>query len=112
VVRIGVAMRAGGVSLTLSEIAVWYGSTGVLREGKMKTSSLLRASIVALAALTLATDGVFASIALNSSRSNIYKAINPNDQNAVKACTKGGGTVGKDPKGQDACITRATKSKK
>ena len=71
----------------------------------MKTSSVLCASIVVLAALTLATDGAFAATNLNSSRSNIYKAINPNDQNAVSACTKGGGTVGKNPKGQDACFT-------
>ncbi|MFI4960441.1 MAG: hypothetical protein ACHP82_03190 [Hyphomicrobiales bacterium] len=71
----------------------------------MKTSSVLCTSIVALVALALTTDGAFASINLNSSRSNIYKAINPNDQNAISACTKGGGTVGKDPKGHDTCIT-------
>jgi hypothetical protein len=71
----------------------------------MKTSSVLCASLVALAALALTSDGAFASINLNSSRSNIYKAINPSDQNAVNACTKGGGTVGKDPKGHDACVT-------
>jgi len=78
----------------------------------MKTSSVLCASIVALAILA-PTGGVFASIALNSSRSNIYKTINPKDQNAINACTKGGGTVGKDPKGRAACITPApaTKSK-
>ena len=61
----------------------------------MKTSSVLCASLVALAALALTSDGAFASINLNSSRSNIYKAINPSDQNAVNAYTKGGGTVGK-----------------
>jgi hypothetical protein len=79
----------------------------------MRLLSVLCASFVALAAFALTTDGAFASINLNSSRSNIYKSINPNDQNAVKACTKGGGTVGKNPKGQDACITPApaTKSK-
>jgi hypothetical protein len=71
----------------------------------MKTSSVLCASIVTLAALALATDGAFASIALNSSRSNVYKIINPNDQNAVSACIKGGGTVAKDPQGHDACVT-------
>jgi hypothetical protein len=60
---------------------------------------------MALAALTLTIDGAFAAINLNSSRSNIYKSINPNNQSAVDACTKGGGTVGKDPKGKDACIT-------
>jgi hypothetical protein len=79
----------------------------------MKTSTALCAFIAALASLTLTTDGAFASIALNSSRSNIYKPINPKDPNAVKACTKGGGTLGKDLKGHDACITPApaTKSK-
>jgi hypothetical protein len=71
----------------------------------MKTSSVLCASIVVLAALALATDGAFASINLNSSRSNVYKIINSNDQNAVSACTKGGGTVAKDPQGHDACVT-------
>jgi hypothetical protein len=75
----------------------------------MKLSTVFCASFVALATLTLATDGAFASINLNSSRSNIYKAINPNDQNAVSACTKGGGTVGKDPKGHSACITPKSK---
>jgi len=44
---------------------------------------------------------------VNGSRSNTFKTINPGDQNAVNACTSGGGTVGKDPKGQDACITPA-----
>jgi hypothetical protein len=77
----------------------------------MKTSSVLCASTVAFAILTLTTGGVFASIALNSSRSNIYKTINPKDQNAVNACTKGGGTVGKDPKGRAACVTPAPKKK-
>jgi hypothetical protein len=71
----------------------------------MKISSVLCVSFVTLAALTLTTTGAFAAVNLNSSKSNIYKAINPNDQNAVSACTKGGGTVGKDPQGHDACVT-------
>jgi hypothetical protein len=71
----------------------------------MKTSFVLCAAIVVLAALTLATGGAFAATNLNSSRSNIYKTINPNDAAAVAACKKGGGTVGKDDKGKDACIT-------
>ncbi len=75
----------------------------------MKRSALLCAAIVAWAALTLATGGAFAATNLNSSKSNIYKAINPKDSNAVSACTKGGGTVGKDPKGKDACITPKNK---
>jgi hypothetical protein len=79
----------------------------------MKPSTVLYAFVVGLAALTLTSDGAFAALNLNTSRSNIYKSINPNDQNAVNACTKGGGTVGKNPKGKDACITPvpATKSK-
>lgn len=71
----------------------------------MKISSFLCASVVALAAMTLATVGAFAAKNLNSSKSNIYKAININDPAAVAACKKGGGTVGKDAKGKDACIT-------
>lgn len=78
----------------------------------MTTSSVLCASVVALAAITLTINGALAVASLNTSRSNIYKAINPNDPNAVNACTKGGGTVGKNPKGQAACITPAPKSKK
>lgn len=77
----------------------------------MKISSILCASIVILTASTLTTNGAFAVASLNTSRSNIYKAINASDPEAVKACTKAGGTVGKDPKGKDACIT-AAKSKK
>ena len=49
---------------------------------------------------------------LNSSRSNIYKSINVSDTTAVSACTNGGGTVGKDPKGKDACVTPAPKKNK
>jgi hypothetical protein len=71
----------------------------------MQISAVLCASIVALAVLTPTTDAAFAAINLNASRSNIYKSINPNNQSAVDACTKGGGTIGKDPKGRDACIT-------
>jgi hypothetical protein len=67
----------------------------------------LCASIVALTALTLASQGAVAASTVNTSRSNNlrYKAINVNDAAAVAACTKGGGTVGKDPKGKDACVT-------
>jgi hypothetical protein len=68
--------------------------------------------IVALVALTLTPSGALAVTNLNSSRSNIYKAINPNDPNAVNACTTGGGRVGKDPNGRAACITPAPAAKK
>jgi hypothetical protein len=60
---------------------------------------------VALAALTLTADATFATTAINGSRSNTFKTINVNDPAAVAACTKGGGTVAKDPKGNDACVT-------
>lgn len=75
----------------------------------MKTSSALCALIVAL---TLTTNGAFAVASLNTSRSNIYKIINPKDQNAVSACTKAGGKVGKDPKGRPACVTQAPETRK
>lgn len=42
---------------------------------------------------------------LNSSRSNTYRTINSGDPKADQACTAGGGKVGKNAKGQDACIT-------
>jgi hypothetical protein len=77
-------------------------------EDDMKLSSLLCAAAVAVAALTLASDGAFAATAADTvatSRSNSFKAINPNDAAAVAACKKGGGSVGKDDKGNDACIT-------
>jgi hypothetical protein len=73
----------------------------------MRLTSTLCAAIVTLAAFALAADGAFAAINLNSSKSNIYKAIDPKDPKAVQACKDGGGTVGKDPKGHDACITPA-----
>jgi hypothetical protein len=71
----------------------------------MKISALLCALIVALTALTLASQGAVAAANFNNSKSNTYKAINVNDAAAVAACTKGGGTVGKDLKGKDACVT-------
>ncbi len=74
----------------------------------MKPSSVLCASVVALAALALTSVGTSAATNLNTSRSNIYRTINPSDPKAVQACTSGGGKVGKDPNGHDACITTAT----
>jgi hypothetical protein len=50
-------------------------------------------------------NNAMAVTSLNTSRSNIYKSINASDQNAVAACKKGGGTVGKDLQGKDSCIT-------
>ncbi len=80
----------------------------------MKISSIFCASIVSLAA-ALASNAAFAATTIKGSKSNgSEKAINANDPNAVSACTKGGGTVGKDPKGQAVCFTpvAAAKSKK
>ena len=70
----------------------------------MKRTAVLLASCVTLVGLALTADGALAAIALNSSRSNIYKPIDPHNPGAVKACTDSGGKVGKDPKGEDACI--------
>ncbi len=78
----------------------------------MKISSIFCASIVSLAVAALAANAAFAATNLNSSRSNVYKSINTKDTAAVAACTKGGGKVGKDEKGQDACITPAPETKK
>jgi len=62
-------------------------------------------TVFAAAALAMTVNGAFAAVTVNNSRSNTFKAINVNDAAAVSACTKGGGAVGKDPKGHDACIT-------
>jgi hypothetical protein len=73
----------------------------------MKRSAMLCALGVALAALTLTADVAFAAVTVNNSKSNTFKTTNVNDAAAaaVADCTKGGGTVGKDPKGNDACVT-------
>src|ERR1019366_5957437 len=83
---------------------------GGKRASKMKPSSLVCASIAALAALALTTDSVFASIALNSSRSNVYRTINLNDPEAVPACKASGGTVWTNSKGQSGCVTSDPKA--
>ena len=66
----------------------------------MKPSSVLCAIIVAFAVLTLTGQGAFAI----TSQSNIYKRIDPKDKDAVKACKKDGGKVGKDTGGHDSCV--------
>ena len=80
----------------------------------MKISSVFCASIVSVAVVALAADSALAANTLNSSKSNgaSFKSINAKDTAAVAACTKGGGKVGKDDKGQDACITPAPEGKK
>lgn len=71
----------------------------------MKLSSKLCLSIVVLAALVTAVDGAFASINLNSSRSNVYRISK--DQNAAKTCITGGGTVSTDKDGNKICTMPA-----
>ena len=67
----------------------------------MKLSPLFCASFVALAALALSASGASAAN-LNLSKSNINK-LAPNDPNAEKACTDGGGIVSTDKDGQKIC---------
>ena len=80
----------------------------------MKISSMFCASIVSVAVAALAANAAFAATTIKGSHSNSssYKSINAKDASAVAACTKGGGKVGKDDKGQDACITPAPEGKK
>ena len=101
-----------------------------MRINRVSVPALVSASIVALAMLALtsvdasaatiikgtksntsdrATTGTPAptpegAISLNSSRSNTYRTINSSDPNDVQACKTGGGHVGKDPNGHDACM--------
>jgi len=63
-----------------------------------------RAMALVAASLLFATQS-YAAATINNSKSNTFKAINASDPTAVAACTKGGGTVGKDPDGKDACVT-------
>jgi hypothetical protein len=99
----------------------------------MKLSSILCASLVALAALALAPGFTLAqegkmqtapqteampetkapgtatpapaeTTTINSTKSNTFKTVN-SDPKAVQDCKVHGGAIGKDPKGQDACIT-------
>jgi hypothetical protein len=82
-----------------------------LREEISMTKGIMTALAI-VGAVAFATNAMAqAAISLNSSKSNIYKSINISDATAVSACTKGGGTVGKDPKGKDACVTPAPKNK-
>ena len=66
----------------------------------MRPSSVLCALIVALAVLTLTGERAFAI----TSQSNIYKPLDPKNKDAVKACKKDGGKVGKDTGNHDACV--------
>ena len=68
----------------------------------MKLLPILCAGLLACAAFAVSVDVASAATNLNSSRSNIYK-INPNDPNAEKACTDGGGKVSTDENGQKIC---------
>lgn len=97
----------------------------------MRMSALLCASAVAVAALAPSANGAFAAKlnpgpgaaivchSLECCKSHpdawtsggvlcsalLYPPINPHDPKAVQNCKARRGTVGKDPKGQDACIT-------
>ena len=73
-------------------------------------STISCASAVAFGAVALSADGAVASINYNASKSNTFSALNIKDPKAVQACTDAGGTVGKDPKGQDACVKPAPAS--
>lgn len=66
----------------------------------MKTPYVLCASIVAMAVLIPAGEGAFAA----QKRAYVYKSIDPKDKDAVKACKKDGGKVGKDLGNHDACV--------
>jgi hypothetical protein len=44
------------------------------------------------------------SIRLNSSRSNVYRIVNPSDLKTAQACTNSGGTIGKDNDGDTVCV--------
>lgn len=97
----------------------------------MKLSSILCASVLALAALAFSTDGASSGTTvkgsksnssekaastqpatpapaetstINSTKSNTFKTVN-SDPKAVQDCKVHGGSIGKDPNGQDACIT-------
>jgi hypothetical protein len=73
----------------------------------MKTPAVLCASIVAMAVFIPASEMAFAA----TSKSNVYKAIDPKDKDAVSACKKDGGKVGKDLGGHDACVITLPDSK-
>jgi ABC-type sugar transport system substrate-binding protein len=66
----------------------------------MKTSAILCACIAALATAVPAGEAAFAA----QKRAYVYKSIDPKNQDAVKACKKDGGKVGKDLGNHDACV--------
>ncbi len=72
----------------------------------MKLSPTLCVSVMALAAFALTANGAFASISLNSSRSNVYR-IAQGDPNGEKACTDKGGKVSTDKDGNKICTLPA-----
>lgn len=76
----------------------------------MKLSPLLFASAAVLAGLALSAEGASAATNLNTSRSNIYK-IDPNDPNAGKSCTDGGGKLSTDKAGNKICTKPESASK-
>jgi hypothetical protein len=76
-----------------------------MRNNRVSVLALVGGCAVAVAALVLTTDSAFASINLNSSRSNVYRTVNPRDPKAVQTCKASGGTIATDPNGRPACVT-------
>jgi hypothetical protein len=66
----------------------------------MKTSAISCAFIAVLAVVIPVSEGAFAAV----KRAYVYKSIDPKDKDAVTACKKNGGKVGKDLGGHDACV--------
>jgi hypothetical protein len=69
----------------------------------MKLSSILCASVVALAGLALTANGAFAAAKVVSHSNTNNNRLDPNDPNAEKACTDAGGKVSADEHGQKSC---------
>jgi hypothetical protein len=81
-----------------------------MRSNRVSVLALVGTCAVAMAAVALTADSAFASINLNSSRSNVYRTMHPHDPRAIPACKASGGTVGADPTGKPACITNDPKA--
>lgn len=67
----------------------------------MKLLPILCAGLLASAALIMSAE-VASAGNINTSKSNTFK-LAPNDPNAEKACTDGGGKVSTDENGQKIC---------
>jgi hypothetical protein len=81
----------------------------------MKLWAIARAAVVVLAALPPMASGALAQgVNYNSSKSNTgnitVSPLDPNDPNAVKACTDGGGVVSTS-QGKTICTVNKTTSR-